>query len=289
MNINWNGTILDASTRLISPANRSFRYGDGIFETIRCSNGRVLWADRHFERLQLAAATLQMHMPKHLIYRGFIQYIEELVERNHQEEKEVRVRFSLFRNDGGLYTPMDDQTSFLLESSAIPGELYAQKKQGISLTFYSRQYKAVGPLSTIKSSSALLYVMASHYKREQEMDDCLIMNTYGRVAEASSSNIFLFKNGSLFTPGLDEGCVDGVMRRVLIGLARDAGIPTYEKPIEVEDLESADELFLSNAIVGLQWVRTLGNRMFDQRLSLSFREKLLEAASDWLNSPYPDH
>ena len=285
----WNGAKLDAQTNLISPANRSFRYGDGLFETIRCSNGRVLWADAHYKRMQSSAATLHMRMPANLGYRDFIRYVEELVAQNHPKSKGARVRFSLFRNDGGLYTPMDDQTSFLLESSAIEGDLYADKIQGISLTLFPTQRKAVGPLSRLKSSSALLYVMASHYKRVQKTDDCLIMNTNGRIAEATSSNIFLFKDGSLVTPGLEEGCVDGVMRRVLIGLARQSGMVLYEKPIEMEDVETADELFLSNAIAGIQWVRTFGNRKLGHKSSMAFRKKLLEAAIDWLNSPYPDH
>ncbi len=249
-----NGQLIQHDAFSLSPANRAFRYGDGIFETIRVAGGQVLWSLLHFTRVSKAAATLHLNLDKNWSLPYFDQVITALARANHGEGCHARVRFSLYREDGGLYAPITNNAAFLIESESLDQGFYDLNNKGLLIDIYPEIRKPRNMLSSLKSINALLYVLASIYKRDKDLGDILILNQEGFVAEASSSNIFLVKSGSLLTPAPDDGAVAGIMQQVIWQLAKENDIPVKAAPISADDLLTADEIFLTNAIQGIRWV-----------------------------------
>jgi branched-chain amino acid aminotransferase len=232
--------------------NRAFIYGDLLFETIKVENGRPLLASLHYTRLMDSARLLKFETD--LTLDGFVRAIEAAL----GESKEVRVRFTLYRNAEGFYTPLTNGTAYEIEVFPLP----EKKKNGISLGLYTDSYKPCHELSNIKSGNALVYVMAGIWARENGYDDALILNEHGCVCEAVSSNVFIVKENKVYTPALMEGCVDGVMRRHVLEQLKQGEYEIAETVISVEQLQSADSVFLTNALNGLISVYSFGDKKY---------------------------
>lgn len=252
--LNYNGTLIQQDQPVIRSSNRSFRYGDGVFETIRVINGKPQLLEKHFQRLlegckilnyELSSDQQQLH--------HFVAQVKTLIEKN-LSCNNSRIRFSIFRNDGGFYTPNSNAISFLIEINPLLENEYTLNTKGLLVDIYPDIKKAKSLLSKLKSSNALLYVLASNYALQHKWDDSIIVNDKGNIVEATNSNIFAVKNGVLYTPPIDEGCVDGVMRSHIIKVAFESKIAVYEIPLAMNVLLNADELFLTNAINGIKWI-----------------------------------
>ncbi len=272
--LSYNGALFHRDDLCISPGNRAFRYGDGVFETIKVARGKVLWADKHFSRIMKGSHILQLNMPADWTQHRFEEHIIQLYSANHPNQGPARIRLSLFRDQGGFYAPLTNNAAFLIESEPLDHELFILNTKGVSIDLYEHIRKPVNLLSALKSINAQLYVLASLHKREQGTGDCLLMNEFGHIAEATSSNLFIKQKGLLITPPLSEGCVDGVMRRVIIEVAASQQISLKEQPIRPADLKKAEEVFLTNTIHGVRWVSNYQDRMYGNTLSSQLIEAL---------------
>lgn len=254
--INHNGKILPADQPSLSHENRAFRYGDALFETIRIVRGKPLFLEDHVARLISGIKLMRMDVPANLHASFLHLLIDDLIKRN-AVASDARARFTVYRNKGGFYAPDDNRVSFLLEMEALEGQGYSLNETGLSVDVFQEQRKAAGnKLSSIKSANSAIYVIAGAYKVQQGLDDVLLINTNMNVIESVNSNVFAVKNNVLYTAPLSEGCVDGVMRRQVIRLAEENRVMIYEVPIPQSVLINSDELFLTNTIKGIQWVRT---------------------------------
>lgn len=271
-----NGQLIQQDAFALSPANRAFRYGDGVFETIRVADGRVLWSPLHFARVSRAAEALHLNLNKNWSLPYFEQAIIALTRTNHGEGCHARVRFSLFREDGGRYAPITNNAAYLVESESLDQGFFDLNYKGLLIDLYPEIRKPANMLSSLKSINAQLYVLASIYKRDKDLGDILIMNEKGFVAEASSSNIFLVKSGRLITPAPDQGAVEGIMQQVVCRLATDNDILVKACPVSPDDLLAADEIFLTNAIQGIRWV--MGFRQ--KRYYNNFSRKMMALLND---------
>ena len=263
--MSMNGKILPAARGVLQSSNRSFRYGDGFFETIRASRGRILWAGRHFGRIQQTASLLKMILPREFNREYFEQQLLDLYEKNHPGAPAARLRLSFFREEGGFYTPCRPEASFLIESVPLEQQQFVLNKKGLMIGVFPDLRKNQDFLAGIKSCSALVYVMAGIYAETRQWDDCILLNQEGFVAEAISSNLFIMKDQELFTPSLDQGCVNGIMRSVILDIASLLKIKTHEVMLSPEDLLGADELFLTNTIKGVSWVSGFGPKRYFNR------------------------
>ncbi len=279
-----NGQLIQQDAFALSPANRAFRYGDGVFETIRVAGGRVLWAPLHFARVTKAAATLCLNLPEQWALPYFEEVITALSTTNHGKGCHARVRFSLFREDGGRYAPITNNAAFLIESEGLDQGLFELNNKGLLIGIYPEIRKPANMLSSLKSINAQLYVLASIYKRNKDLGDILILNEEGFVAEATSSNIFLVKGGRLITPAPDQGAVEGIMQQVICRLATDNDILVKACPVSPDDLLAADEIFLTNAIQGIRWV--MGFRQ--KRYYNNFSRKMMALLNDQVRA-FLDH
>ncbi len=271
----YNGHLISMYEPAISFTNRAFRYGDSLFESIRYTNGKIMFLADHVKRIKLSMTTLRMNVPAEFTTSNIEQLIIHLIEQN-DIKKDARIRLTVFRNEGGFYTPDTNDISFLIESELIKEKGYVLNQKGLWVDIYAEIKKPINKISNIKTGSALLYVMAGITKTSLRLDDCLLVNDNGNIIESISSNIFVVKNGTLYTSPMADGCVDGVMRKQVLELAKQHKLLAFEQSLTVHTLTDGDEVFLTNAIKGIQWVGQFKNKFYTNQKALFFTEKLNE-------------
>jgi branched-chain amino acid aminotransferase len=273
----YNGHVISLYEPAISFSNRAFRYGDSLFESIRYTNGKIMFLSDHVKRIKLSMTTLRMNVPAEFTTNNIEQLIIHLLEQNNIKQ-DARIRLTVFRNEGGFYTPDTNDISFLIESEVLETSGYTLNQKGLWVDIYAEIKKQINKISNIKTGSALLYVMAGITKTSLKLDDCLLVNDNGNIIESISSNIFVVKNGTLYTSPITDGCIDGVMRKQVLDIAAQNKILTFEQPLTVHTLTNGDEVFLTNAIKGIQWVGQFKNKFYTNQKSVFFTEKLNELA-----------
>lgn len=248
-----NGKVMLAEQLHITPNNRAYLYGDGVFESIRVFNGNVINLENHLTRLIDGAKALKMRIPVYFTVDFFQKQMNTLLEKN-QVKGGGKIRLSIDRIPGGNYTPDNDEPEFLMEFQPLAASDFELNTKGFEIDLFTDIKKDINKFSNFKTKNGLLYVMAGITAKEKGIDDVLIHNKNGGIIESSSSNLFLVSNGVLYTPGLEEGCLAGTMRMQIINLALQSGYKIYECTIMPQNLLAADEVFLTNAIKGISWV-----------------------------------
>lgn len=236
--------------------NRAFLYGDGLFETMRVYKGQILWLTDHAARLNrgLTALGLVLETKDELatwLQNKVIELLSTESATNH------RVRGTFFRAGGGLYTPEEDGCAYLFDSVPLAIDPYPFSTKGLSIGIAEGVRLDQNRLSPHKTLNALPYVLAGREKQAQGWEDCLLLNTAGRVAEAQAANVFLWRDGVVYTPDLHEGCIAGVLRQQVLRLLAELGWKVIEGPIEITQLKHAQEIWLTNAIQGIRWVASI--------------------------------
>ncbi len=273
-----NDELIDNNTPFISSDNRSFRYGDGLFESIRVINGKPFLLSKHIERIQNDMALLKMESDSMISFENIQEKINLLCEKNNIEQG-ARVKLSVYRNAGGLYTPDTNSVSYFLEANMHQDNLFLLNKKGLDIDVYNDIKKPLNKLSSIKSNNSLIYVLGSIYKKQKGLDDCLLLNEENNISETTNANVFMVTENKIYTPGLDQACLSGTMRKLIIKLARESGYKIYECNLKTEDLIQADELFLTNAISGIKWVSGFRKKRYFKNVSTKLISKLNEFAS----------
>ncbi|MET3980836.1 branched-chain amino acid aminotransferase [Mucilaginibacter sp. UYP25] len=270
--INFNGEIIPADSTLLTIANRAFRYGDGLFESMRVMKGKLKFPELHAERLQKGMRALKIDGYSQADSWFLNEKVEELARRN--KIKHGRLRLTVFRDAEGLYAPTQNKMAYCMEIQPIEEPRYFLNERGLIMDVYTELPKPLNWLSNIKTCNSLIYVMAGIYKQQNKLDDVFLINQNRYLCEANSSNIFVWYQNHLYTPALSEGCVEGVMRKVVIQLAMDNNIPVTEAQINPEILNQADEVFLTNATKGIQWVMGYGVKRYFNRISKTLMDEL---------------
>lgn len=273
--INYNGNFLDKEASIINSDNRLFQYGDGLFETIRLSNGKVMFLKDHFERLQRGAKYFKLQLPEYFSEDFFNKQILDTAESN-DISLNGRVKVIVFRNGEGKYEPLTNEASWLIKASPLYRPDYQWSEEGLHLGIFDKAKKPVDEISNYKTTSSLLYVLAAVYKKESGFDESVILNTKGNIADTIYANLFFAKNEKIYTPALSEAPVDGVMRKQVLQLAKKLGYKVYEDVVTHTDLNNADEVFLTNAIKGILWVKQFENKPYTNEIS----KQLLNSLND---------
>ncbi|WP_255563701.1 aminotransferase class IV [Mucilaginibacter rivuli] len=270
--INFNGEILPADTNLLTIANRGFRYGDGLFESMRLMKGKLKFVDLHADRLQKGMKALQLEGYSQMDSWFLKEKAEELARRN--QAKHARLRLTVYRDAEGLYTPTQNKTGYSLELTPVEEPRYFLNTRGLIMDIYEDVPKAINILSNYKTCNSMLYVMAGLFKTQNSLDEAFIINQKGNLCETISANVFVRYQNTLYTPALSEGCIGGVMRQVVMDIATKNGIPVVEAEIVPEILYEADEVFITNATRGIQWVMGFGVRRYFNELSKLLMDEL---------------
>lgn len=271
--ISLNGILYKQNDAIFGAGNRAFRYGDSLFETIHANGTEIQYLPEHLDRLTKGMECLGMILPND--FRNQIKKnITYLINKN-KAFSGTRIRLSVFRNNGGLYTPTDNSISYLIEMTPLEDDHYSLNKKGLKIGIYDEIPKANNILSQFKTGNSLPFILAGNYRKLMNWDDCLILNEKGNIVESLSSNLFLVKDGNLITPSLQNGAVAGIMRKQVIKIAQKLNIKvTEEANLHSSHLLSADEIFITNAIKGIQWVVAFEERRYFNRTTKNLLEEL---------------
>jgi branched-chain amino acid aminotransferase len=274
--VNFNGVITEEELQL-SVSNRSFLYGDGVFETLKVLNNQILFFEDHYFRLLASMRIIRMQIPMSFT----LEYLEEqmlTLVRQQGIQDAARVRLTVFRNDGGYYTPTDNKVSFVIQASALPVKPYTASGTPFEVDLYKDFIVPKQLLSTLKTNNKIIQITASIFAQENGLDTCLLINEDKNVIEAAYGNLFMLLNGQLITPPISEGCLNGIMRKQILKLAKELeSIAVIEQPISPFDLQKADELFITNVIVGIQSITKYRKKEFDQTIAKLLLDKLNQA------------
>jgi branched-chain amino acid aminotransferase len=271
--VNFNGTLVTQESNILTQ-NRAFLYGDAVFETVKIVNSKILFLEDHYFRLMASMRVVRMEIPMNFTMEYFEEQILSLVNHN-SILGSARARITVFRNDGGYYLPKVNTVSFLVHAIEIGTTLYSYDEKEYEVDLYKDFYVTKQLLSSIKTTNRILNITASVFADENGLDNCLLLNDSKNVVEAIQGNIFMLIGNKLITPPVSEGCLNGVMRKQILKLAKEIeGLEVQEEVISPFDLQKADELFITNVIKGLQPITKYRKKRFEVALSKKIIEKL---------------
>jgi len=278
--INFNGTIVSNDTSLLTQ-NRAFLFGDAVFETVKIVNDKILFLEDHYFRLMSSMRVVRMEIPMDFT----MEYFEEQILALAKAKKlavSARARITVYRNDGGYYLPQNNTVSFLINVESIDTTLYSINQGEYTVDLYTDFYVARQLLSSIKTTNKIINVTASIFASENGLDNCLLMNDGKNVIEALQGNLFMLKGNTLITPPVSEGCLNGVMRKQILALARKMeNLEVVEQVISPFDLQKSDELFITNVIKGIQPITKYRKKEFSTNLATILVQKLNESISSY--------
>lgn len=259
--VNINGQLRESALAQVSHDNRAFRYGYGLFETMLVQAETIALATSHWKRLLAGMKQLYFTIPKHFT-GAFLQEEVLRTARKNKLEKLCRVRLQVYAGSGGYFDHTGMLPEFLIECFPLNAQVLLLNENGLDVGIATGLQKSADTLAALKSSNALIYALAAQQAKEHKWNDALICNTQGNIIESTIANIFWVKDRQLFTPPVSEGCVAGVMRRFIIDKLAVSDTPVTEKILSVSDLHNADEIFLTNAIRRIKWVKSASDKHF---------------------------
>jgi branched-subunit amino acid aminotransferase/4-amino-4-deoxychorismate lyase len=270
----FNDQYFSADTNILQASNRAFKFGDGLFESMRMCNGKLQFPELHADRIKATMKALKMD-GYNLLDDYFLKHKTAELARKNKINGSARFRLSIYRDGDGLYTPTTNKVGYLLEVKPLEATDYEFNKKGIIVDVYDDIAKPVNKLSNYKTTNSLPFVMAAIYQQQHRLDEVLLLNQHGFLCESTSANLFVVYQNQIYTPALSEGCVAGVMRNVVMQLAKQNQLPLIEAQINPQILNEAEEVFLTNAVSGVRWVMGYGRKRYFNEVARSF--------SGWLN------
>ena len=268
--VNYNGELLAFEDVKITPSNRAFNYGDSVFETVKVLNGKLVFWEEHYFRLMASMRMIRMRIPIEFT----LEYLESEILKTVAEQDSntnLRVRLSIFRKDGGFYKPNSNNIDFLI----VAEEITYQTKENYRIDLYKDFYVNSGYLSTIKSTNKLINTLASIYADENELDNCILLNERKGVVEVTNANIFLLKDNTIKTPPLSEGCLKGILRsKVMEMISKNENFTVEESAITPFEINKADEVFITNSIMGIQPVTHYRKKEFRTDIAKKLQSSL---------------
>lgn len=268
--VNFNGELLFEEHVSLSINNRGFLYGDSVFETMKVSKNKVVFAEDHYFRLMASMRMLRMKIPMEFTLEFMEEEILKTVKVQDQSEN-YRVRLSVFRNEGGYYTPEQNTISYLIKAETLD----ILDKEEYKIDVFKDFYVYSGLLSTVKTNNKILNTLASIFAKENELDNCVLVNENKNVVEVANGNLFVVKGNMIKTPPLTDGCLKGVVRKKLIEiLEKNADYTLVEESFSPFEIQKADEVFITNSIVGIQPVTQYKKKIFIPKVSLALRNTL---------------
>lgn len=251
--ININGKLVSQGEASLSVNNRGFAYGDAVFETLRVIDGRIIFWEDHYFRLMASMRIMRMEIPQNFSPEFLEAGIQQLVRENDLFESQARVKFTVYRKEGGRYNPTTNDIEYLITAEALSEPFYLLNQDFYEVELYKDHYLASGLLSTLKTNNRAINVLGSIYARENDYDNCLLINEQKNVVEALNGNLFVVKDNVIKTPPLTDGCLKGITRGKILEILKK--MPEHkleEASISPFELQKADEMFITNVAVGIQ-------------------------------------
>lgn len=269
-----NGEYIKDNEPCLYPRNRAFRHADSLYENIHAFATEPQFLEHHLNRLTGNMELLSMDIPAYLTAENLHQLIERLLNKN-RIFGGAGIRLTVYRNDEKDYVPVNHHVSFMLESTPLKAGKYDLNDKGYCIDICTEFTKVKGVLSGLRNSNSIIYLMAAMQGRKNNLDAVILLNEDNRLVETTDSNLFLVSGSAVYTPGIDQGCIPGIMRRVVAGLANEAGYRVNDQccltPMALDD---AEEVFLTNATEGIRWVGAYRKRRYYNRVAKQLTVRL---------------
>ena len=251
--VNFNGDLLAPDTHFLNHRNRGLRYGDALFEILRFDGSNLLFWEDHYFRLMASMRRLRMEIPMDFTMEHLEAEIRKMLKAGGDAERPARIRFTVYREGGGGYSPEALEVSFIIEYEPLDQEAYVLDTTDYRADLFRDYFLQADELSGLGHNNKILHVLAGIYARENELDTCILLNHKKGVSETIGGNIFLRMGDRIKTPPLSSGCRDGVMRKQLLALNKtDLPFEWIEEDVSPFELQQADELFISNIAEGIR-------------------------------------
>lgn len=259
----YNNKFHEEGNPVISPDNRGLKYGDGLFETIKMVNGKLQLKKYHFERLFNGMQILEFHIPSTFTASFLEKKIISLAKKN-MHHNTARIRLMVFRGNSSFSSMENDLPNYIIQTQDLPDN-NTLNTNGLIIDVCPGVKKCCDILSNLKTNNFLPYTFAAMHAKKNELNDCILLNSYDKISDTTIANIFIIKNKKIYTPPLNQGCIAGVMRKWLIGKIKLHGNAVREKPLSIDDLKQADEVFLTNSIHPIRWVKQFRNVQYTNK------------------------
>lgn len=264
--INYNGKIQDTSHFSIEN-NRGFLFGDAIFETIKVNGTKILFLEEHYLRLMASMRICRMEIPMNFTMEFMEEEILKLITLQTNSVSN-RIRFSVFRNAEGFYNPASNDVQFIITCSELVSDTYVFSSTTYEVELFKDFHVSKHLLATLKTNNKMINVVASIFANENNFQNCLLINEDKNVVEATNGNVFMKMGNQIITPPTSDGCLNGIMRKQIIAIVNKMGtIEIIEKSISPFDLQKADELFISNVIIGIQPITKYRKKEFTSEVA----------------------
>tara|TARA_B110000003_G_scaffold276576_1_gene324098 strand:- start:29072 stop:29905 length:834 start_codon:yes stop_codon:yes gene_type:complete len=275
--INYNGDLVAYEDITITPDNRAFKYGDSIFETIKVIDGKLIFWEDHYFRLMASMRMLRMKIPMNFTLEFLQQEILKIAHVDNKNRKR-RARISITRKDGGFYLPKTNQIDYLIDIKEIEYSI----KSTYRVDLFKDFYLSSSHLSTVKTNNKITNTLASIYAHENELDNSILLNERKGIVEVTNANLFLIKGTLIKTPALSEGCLKGIIREKVKSIIDSNNEYTLEETIiSPFEILKADEIFITNSVIGIQPITHYRKKKFTRIISekLSKSLRILEISS----------
>lgn len=271
--INYNGTLTTEATTALH-TNRGFLYGDAVFETLKIVDGKILFLEDHYFRLMASMRILRMEIPMEFT----MEYMQEEVIKLVNElsiASSARARLTFYRQSGGFYLPTNNNVAFIITAEPLNSAIYELNEGMYEIDLYKDFYVTKQLLSTLKTTNKAIHITGSIYADENDLQNCLIVNNEKNVIEALQGNLFMVTKGTLVTPPVSDGCLNGIMRKQIIAIAEKMeGIEVIERSVSPFELQKADELFITNVIKGIQPVTKYRKKEYNNEIAVKLLQKI---------------
>lgn len=273
--VNFNGILLDNQKTFIAIDNRGLNFGDAVFETLRFSGGKIYFWEDHYFRLMASMRILRMEIPMNFTMEFLENEILRTIDSPGIKDAPLRVKFIVWRKSGGKYTPMTNEIEYAISYEKLDVPFYILSESPCEVELFKDHYITSGLLSTLKSNNRLINILGSIYAKENEYQNCLLLNENKQVVEALNGNIFLILGNTIKTPPLSDGCLNGIMRKQLFSILKMMPDFTLEEAsISPFELQKADEIFSTNVIQGIVPITKYRKKEFDDRVAKILLPKL---------------
>ncbi len=273
--ININGNLVEDKDATISVFNRGLAYGDSVFETLRVINGKIIFWEDHYFRLMSSMRIMRMEIPSSFSPEFLEQEIIELLKADNLINSPARIKFTVFRTAGGYYRPDTLEIEYIITSKKLNDPFYLFNDEPYEVELFKDHYVTSGLLSTIKSNNRAINVLGSVFAKENDFDNCLLINENKQVVEALNGNIFLVNGNKIKTPPLKDGALNGISRKqILAVVGKIEELEIEETSISPFELQKADEMFISNVIVGIQSISKYRKKEYGNEIAKQLLTKL---------------
>lgn len=270
--INLNGDSIVQENVLTQ--NRAFLYGDAVFETVKIVKGKILFLEDHYFRLMASMRILRMEIPMDFTMEFFEDQVLSTVSNNGFEQS-ARARITVYRNDGGYYLPTTNTISYLIHTSPLENQFFVLENKECEVDLYKDFYISKQLISSLKTTNKVIHVTASIYADENGYNNCIMLNDSKNVVEVLQGNLFMLQGNKLITPPVTEGCINGIMRKQVLALAKKIeGLEVVEDVISPFDLQKAEELFYTNVIKGIQSITKYRKKEYTNEIAKELVEQL---------------